>query len=95
MSMTYERAVEILDPQHREHYPSIEPVNEACRMGMEALKKQIPTAPILSGDGYADGVLVYDTWECPNCGKQYEAEYEKHDYCPSCGQAIDWSENHG
>lgn len=90
MSMTYERAIEILDPQHREHYPSIEPVNEACRMGMEALKKQIPTAPTLSGDGYADGALVYDTWECPNCGERYEVEYEQYGHCPSCGQAINW-----
>lgn len=36
--MTPERAAEILDPQHREVYDSIETVNEACRMGMEALK---------------------------------------------------------
>lgn len=35
--MTVERAMEILDPEHREHYDSIEPVNEACRMGREAL----------------------------------------------------------
>ena len=35
--MTIDRAIEILDPEHREHYESIEPVNEACRMGMEAL----------------------------------------------------------
>lgn len=37
--MTIERAIEILDPEHREHYESIEIVNEACRMGMEALKE--------------------------------------------------------
>ena len=37
--MTIERAIEILDPEHREHYESIEPVNEACRMGIEALKE--------------------------------------------------------
>ena len=43
--MTFERAIEILDPNHREHYESIEPVEEACRMGMEALKKQIPMKP--------------------------------------------------
>ncbi|MCD8008469.1 MAG: DUF551 domain-containing protein [Clostridiales bacterium] len=36
--MTIDRAIEILDPEHREHYDSIETVNEACRMGMEALK---------------------------------------------------------
>ena len=37
--MTPERAMEILDPEHREHYESMEPVNEACRMGMEALRR--------------------------------------------------------
>lgn len=37
--MTPERAIEILDPEHREHYESIEPVNEACRMGMEAIRR--------------------------------------------------------
>lgn len=37
--MTPERAMEILDPEHWEHYESMEPVNEACRMGMEALRR--------------------------------------------------------
>lgn len=37
--MTIERAIEILNPEHREHYDSIETVNEACRVGMEALKR--------------------------------------------------------
>lgn len=37
--MTIERAIEILNPEHREHYDSIETVNEACRMGMEALER--------------------------------------------------------
>lgn len=37
--MTPERAIEILDPEHREHYESIEPVNEACRMGMDAIRQ--------------------------------------------------------
>lgn len=37
--MDIKRAIEILDPEHREHYESIEVVNEACRMGMEALRK--------------------------------------------------------
>lgn len=38
MEMTYERAAEILDPDHREAYDSIEPVITACKMGMEALR---------------------------------------------------------
>lgn len=37
--MTDERAMEILDPDHLEYYESIEPIIEACRIGMEAIRK--------------------------------------------------------
>lgn len=37
--MTIDRAIEILDPEHRENYDGMEEVNEACRMGMEDLKR--------------------------------------------------------
>jgi len=37
--MTIDRAIEILNPEHREHYDGLEEVNEACRMGMEALER--------------------------------------------------------
>lgn len=36
--MTIDRAIEILDPEHRECYDGMDEVNEACRMGMEALE---------------------------------------------------------
>ena len=39
--MTNERAIEILDPEHREHYDSIETVNEACRIGMRGIKELV------------------------------------------------------
>ncbi len=41
-----ERAIEILNPQHREHYGDLpdgtEQVKDACRMGMEALQTIYP-----------------------------------------------------
>ena len=37
--MTIDRAIEILNPEHREHYDGLDEVNEACRMGMEALER--------------------------------------------------------
>ena len=37
--MTIDRVIEILDPEHREHYDGLDEVNEACRMGMEALER--------------------------------------------------------
>lgn len=64
---------------------------EVRKIAIEALEKQIPKKPTFEGDGYWNGKLVYDTWICPNCEKDYEVEYDEYDYCPNCGQAIDWS----
>ena len=35
--------------------------------------------PTLWGDGYSDGELVYDMYDCPNCSKHYELDYEQYD----------------
>lgn len=59
---------------------------------INALKKQVPMKPTFTGDGYADGNIVYDTWTCPNCGTDYEVEYDDYKYCPECGQKIDWNQ---
>lgn len=65
----------------------------AFNMAFSALEKQISKKPDIEGDGYdPDGNLVYDTWICPACGVSYEIDYDKYDYCPACGQAIDQSE---
>ena len=68
--MTYDRAIEILDPTHREDYGSIDPVNEACRMGMEALQF------------VRDFVFCKD---CSHCsifedGKSFSCNYNENDY---------------
>ena len=65
-------------------------VKDIASIVISALEKQIPEEPFLSGDGYWNGELVYDTWECPNCDKSYELDYEEYDYCPNCGQKIKW-----
>lgn len=45
--MTIDRAIEILDPEHREHYDGMDEVNEACRMGMEALERGRNAVPVV------------------------------------------------
>lgn len=83
--MQIERAMEILDPTHREVYESIAPVNEACLMGAEALSKNIPRSP------YPDGnkrILA-----CHRCGsgEYLHNEYgNRNSFCGQCGQAIYW-----
>lgn len=59
-----------------------------------AVEKQTAKQPDYEGDGYADGQLVYDTWICPCCGKYYEVG-DSYDYCPNCGQRLDWSDDDG
>ena len=67
-----------------------EPDREAMEMAFSALEKQIPKELIAEGDGYADGEMVYDSFYCPSCDYHME-DYEVKNYCPNCGQAIDWN----
>lgn len=66
--------------KHLRNLPSVYPKNNA--------HKHV----IYSGDGYADGSIVYDMAECPNCG--YEYEESDHDwempFCPNCGCSLLW-----
>lgn len=62
---------------------------------LEALPPVSPQEPktvIYSGDGYADGYMVYDMAECPNCGYEYEKDDKdwKEPFCPHCGQSLRW-----
>ena len=95
MSMTKNEAIRELKERIvfiKNHYPECEDYKQALEIAINALEKQIPKKPNLEGDGYADGHLVYDTWICPCCEKYYEVDYDDYDYCPNCGQAIDWSD---
>ena len=70
----------------------VEDYKQALELGVKALEKQIPKKATLECDGYSDGHLVYDTWICPLCEKRYEVDYDDYDYCPNCGQKIDWGD---
>ena len=96
--MTNERAAEILNPAHYEDHDSLETVQEACRMGMEALertrwmgmvalKMQIPEVPLAPG-------AVFD-FTCPHCGSRDYLKNEdgnRNKFCGQCGKALDWEE---
>ena len=63
----------------------------AQEIAVDAMEKQIPKELIAEGDGYADGSMVYDSFYCPSCDYHME-DYEVKNFCPNCGQAIDWTE---
>lgn len=81
---------------HRRKEPNAIFITKALQIAIVALEKQIPKKPNIWGDGYDNkGNLIYDMYDCPNCSKSYEIDYEKYDYCPICGQALDWSGSDG
>lgn len=67
--------------------------NELARITAEKDALVANNRPVMRGewigtaDGYADGELVYDMWECSECG--HEEETDDPDmlphYCPYCG----------
>ena len=63
----------------------------AREIAVDAMKKQIPKELIAESDGYADGSMIYDSFYCPSCDYHME-DYEVKNFCPNCGQAIDWTE---
>ena len=85
--MTIEYAMKILDDRNRTHYFNTAVVNEACRMGREALEKQIPKKPkIKKLLKNIDGFML----RCPNCEAVLQSDTP---HCKYCGQALDWSDN--
>lgn len=55
---------------------TIETSRVACETAISALEKQIPAKP--------------DDGDCPVCGEYLSDGVNNFDYCPYCGQAIDW-----
>ena len=63
----------------------------AVEIAVEAMEKQIPKEP----------AVMIDTWICPSCNNEIEYQFLLgdnvlfhgfHDFCPKCGQTINWEE---
>lgn len=87
--MTAQEAIEILKHEH-DYAQLLSYVNEALKMAISALEKQIPKKPINEECYYI----------CPCCRGDlgvsdddifiYELSMPK--YCSNCGCALDWTE---
>ena len=43
--------------------------------------------------GYVIGGLYHETAGCPNCGRNFKRCFNEHiNYCPTCGQRLDWED---
>ena len=62
---------------------------EKLDMCIEALEKQIKKKV----ERYSCNTIGEMTFNCPSCNLEYYVtDYEDFNYCPNCGQKIDWSE---
>lgn len=79
--MMYEEALrEVLHQVYRNTDDFEMRISKDCyKLIIEALEKQIPKK--LKDDGW-----LY----CPICGR--DVLLDRFDYCPDCGQALDWSD---
>ena len=68
-------------------------VNDFILFG-KLVDRATPKKPLLRKDGYDDGSEICDTWDCPNCGETFviEDDTDKCNYCPNCGQKIDFGD---
>lgn len=69
--------------------PTIDPEN--LRPTREQVEKVWRGEWIGSADGYADGELVYDIWECSECGYVIDEEDDPDmlpQFCPKCYAAM-------
>ena len=86
-----ELLTELIDMIDNGSQRDLDRADEIC-VSIIKLFKQEPKTVLYSGDGYADGYMVYDMAECPNCGYEYE-EGDKDwglPFCPNCGQSLNW-----
>ncbi len=89
--MTYEELAKKLKDGVAESDIFDEEGKELISMIIGALKKQTLKKPTLLGDGYADGELIMESYECPECGCIYDFDTDgKLKFCSECGQALDW-----
>lgn len=104
--MNPEEALKVLDALYNANslfeymnsiYDDAEIFYSAVKVSMDALKKQIPMKP----DEHPEQVqkhmnLGVKAPFCPKCGNDLlDEKNDCYDFCPHCGQAIDWGECNG
>lgn len=75
-----------------------EKILSAFKIVKSATEKQIAKKAYIETEKATQMHGDYDCYECPNCdcyiATKYDADHDecyRVDYCPNCGQAIDWS----
>ena len=88
--MTNEEAIETLKHEH-DYAQLLSYVNEAIKLAISALEKQIPMKP---NNINIEKYKV--SYECPKCRTEHINEWcetkWKLPFCSICGQSLDWND---
>lgn len=69
-------------------------VKAACDPALEPIKELVVRAtPMKKGNYYSNGYWCY-VCGCTKNKKHVQFSSHKHNFCPKCGQAIDWEGTH-
>ena len=89
--MTNEEAIEILKHEH-DYAQLLSYVNEALKMAISALEKQIPKKSL-----NIEETKYKVSYKCPVCRTVHVNEWcgtnWKLPFCSICGQALDWGDS--
>lgn len=68
---------------------------EDFKLFQKLVDKETPVTLEYEGDGYdGKGCMIYDTAICPVRERHFEVDYDEHsNYCPNCGQRLDWGDD--
>lgn len=67
--------------QYLKKYEAVGTIEE-CRAAVEK-------SPNIWGGRYdKEGNMIYDMYDCQNCGESYETDGNRYNHCPNCGQAF-------
>ena len=68
---------------------------EAIRLAKEVFDKQEPMQPVIEQGApsyYGGSGICREYCACPKCGEAVGRGDDKANYCPACGQKIDWED---
>lgn len=69
---------------------------EAIGIAKEVFDKQEPMKPVIEQGApsyYGGSGICREYCACPKCGEAVGRGDDKANYCPECGQKIDWTED--
>lgn len=91
--MDYKIAIDVIQSlKGNTNVEYVENGDTGCDLAIEALEKQIPKKPVenynwIDFDAYEK--MFNAQWFCKSCDIAINENYE---YCPHCGQKIDWED---